>query len=66
MESKDHPNGKFINYHAGPAPKVDDNEFPQLVSSDEDPLFLLTDYLSLDQLTNISNEQRVKLKEDIS
>ena len=39
MESKDHPNGKFINYHAGPAPKVDDNDFPQLVSSDEDPCF---------------------------
>jgi pyruvate dehydrogenase E1 component alpha subunit len=66
MESEDHPNGKFINYHAGPAPKVDDKDFPQLVSSNEDPLFLLTNYLSLEELTNISNDQRIKLKDNIS
>ena len=66
MESKDYPNGKFINYHGGPAPQVDEKEYPQLVSTIEDPLFLLNKYLSLDELSNIANELRVLLKEDIS
>ncbi len=66
MESKDYPNGKFINYHGGPAPQVDEKEYPQLVSTIEDPLFLLNKYLSLDELSDIANELRVLLKEDIS
>jgi hypothetical protein len=66
MESEGYPDGKFINYHGGPAPEVDEKEYPQLVSSNEDPLFLLNKYLSVDELTDISNEMSVQLKEDIS
>ena len=66
MESEGYPDGKFINYHGGPAPEVDEKEYPQLVSSIEDPLFLLNKYLSVDELTDISNEMSVQLKEDIS
>ncbi len=66
MESEGYPDGKFINYHGGPAPEVDEKDYPQLVSSNEDPLFLLNNYLSVDELTDISCELSLQLKEDVS
>ncbi|MCW8899141.1 MAG: thiamine pyrophosphate-dependent enzyme [Gammaproteobacteria bacterium] len=66
MQSEEHPGGKFINYHGGPAPEVDEKEYPQLVSSNEDPLFPLNNYLSEDELIDISNELSEQLKEEIS
>jgi TPP-dependent pyruvate/acetoin dehydrogenase alpha subunit len=68
LKNKDNPEGKFINYHAGPAPEVEEKgqEYPLILSSNSDPLFPLTKYLSMADLTGISNELSATLKEDIS
>ena len=65
-KTEDNSEGKFINYHAGPAPEVVETEYPQLISSNEDPLFALTKYLTIEELTDISKELNVLLKEEIS
>ena len=65
-KTEDQPKGKFINYHAGPAPEVVEMEYPQLLSSNEDPLFVLTKYLTIEELTDITNKLSLSLKEEIS
>ena len=65
LESEGFPEGKFINYHAGPAPEVHKQDYPMLVSSSEDPLFILKKYLPLEKLIDIANELSIKLSKDI-
>ena len=62
---KETPNGKFINYHAGPAPEVELGEYPIIASNVEDPLHVLERYLSKDELIKISSEQLKKLKSEL-
>ena len=66
MEHKDYPEGKFINYHAGPAPEVYEKDYPLIEESRNDPLYTLKQYLSMDELKNISNELTLLLKEEIA
>ena len=68
LKNKDNPQGKFINYHAGPAPEVEEkkDEYPMILSSNGDPLFPLTKYLSMADLIEFSNELTEKLKEELS
>ena len=56
METKEYPEGKFVNYHAGPAPEVEMAKFPLISASDEDPLFVLKQYLSEEELVDMSSE----------
>jgi len=41
MKTDEHPNGKYINYHAGPAPTVDLADWPGIEESDSDPTHVL-------------------------
>lgn len=66
LKNDEHPDGKFINYHGGPAPEVEEQEYPLLASSNDDPLFVLNKYLSKDELFQISNELSFQLKEELS
>ena len=64
--NEENPNGKFINYHAGPAPEAISKEgYPVLEESEEDPLYLLKNYLDLDELASISNTETNKIKSEI-
>ena len=65
MDHADFPDGKFINYHGGPAPEVQEMEYPLLETSSNDPLFVLKQYLPIDELIKISNELALLLKEEI-
>ena len=65
MEHPDFPDGKFINYHCGPAPEVNDNEFPLIDASEDDPLYVLMQYLPTDELVKLSNKQALLLKEEL-
>jgi len=65
MEHPDFPNGKFINYHAGPAPEIQEMEYPLIESSINDPLYVLKQYLPMDKLVKISCELAFLLKEEI-
>lgn len=40
IKSEQFPDGKYINYHAGPAPTVDLDQGLFIVESDDDPLFV--------------------------
>ena len=55
LKNQDYPDGKFINYHAGPAPEVSlGEEIPVLDNSSCDPIFVIQDYMSKKDLLDIS------------
>jgi TPP-dependent pyruvate/acetoin dehydrogenase alpha subunit len=64
--NKDFPDGKFINYHAGPAPELNLESYPVINSDSDDPLHVLLNYDSITNLTKISNELSQKLLDEIS
>mgnify|MGYP001267774455 CR=1 FL=1 len=58
LHNEDNPDGKFINYHAGPAPEVNLREdYPILDESNSDPLFVLNNYKDREDLLKISKDQ---------
>lgn len=65
-KTKDFPKGKFINYHAGPAPEVNKEEYPLISSSSKDPLFVLKKYLTEEELTKTSLEAFKKLELELA
>ena len=68
MRNEQHPKGKFINYHSGPAPEIiqsNMNVYPVLDNSVADPLYVLNEYLSTQKLVDISNEMLSNLKVEI-
>lgn len=58
-------NGKFINYHAGPAPTISLTEWPIICESSKDPIFVLKNYFEEDALKKVSTELLQWLREDI-
>ncbi|MDC1023393.1 thiamine pyrophosphate-dependent enzyme, partial [Alphaproteobacteria bacterium] len=66
LKNKDFPKGKFINYHAGPAPELNITGYPLIKENDEDPLYVLTKYIEMDKLIQLSSKQHKKLLKDIS
>ena len=68
LKNKTHPDGKFVNYHAGPAPKVFNfktKKYNEIVSSDEDPLHVLSKYLETDELIEISRAVVKELEREL-
>lgn len=66
MTNNDYPNGKFINYHAGPAPTIDFKTCPALINDNNtDPIFVLASMLGLSELNKISDEVRNELTEEM-
>ena len=66
MTNDQNPDGKFINYHAGPAPTVDVKTCPVLITeNNSDPIFVLIDLLGLDKLNKISDKIRNELEEEM-
>ena len=66
MTNDQNPDGKFINYHAGPAPTVDVKACPALIKeNNSDPIFVLIDLLGLDKLNKISDKIRNELEEEM-
>jgi len=66
MTNDDNPNGKFINYHAGPAPTIDVKTCPALIrDNNSDPVFVLAEMLGVSELNKISDEVRNELAEEM-
>ena len=58
LQNEANPEGKFINYHAGPAPEVSlKKEYPILDESSRDPLYVLKNYISREALLTIAENQ---------
>ncbi|MDE1725709.1 MAG: hypothetical protein KGH89_00400 [Thaumarchaeota archaeon] len=67
MKTPENPNGKFVNYHAGPAPTVELKDWPLLIkTSEEDPIFVLNKHANSSVLEEMSREIRDEIKKDIS
>ena len=65
LQNEENPNGKFINYHAGPAPNVNlTGDYPILDESSNDPLFVLKDYMGIEELLKISVDEILAIKEE--
>jgi len=66
LHNEDNPNGKFINYHAGPAPEVNLNKnFPLLEESNSDPLYVLQAYMKKEELLVLAEEEMEKIISEI-
>lgn len=65
MKKKGYPNGKFINYHAGPAPTINLSEGPVIKESNEDPVYVLKTYFEEEKFTEISDKVLMLLEEKI-
>ena len=62
LHNEENPKGKFINYHAGPAPEVSlGKEIPVLDNSSCDPIFVIQDYVSKQDLLQITKREMDKI-----
>ena len=57
--------GKFINYHAGPAPTTMIQDLPWLVESDADPVYVLRSILDDADLLKLWSDQHEVLQEEL-
>jgi len=66
QKTADFPEGKFINYHAGPSPSVNEQEDPYLARSGEDPLFVVEKYFGEDMIRKLASETLSAFKKDLA
>ncbi len=66
LKTEEYPQGKFVNYHAGPAQTINLTEWPLIEDSVKDPVFVLRNYFDETFLKEISREILQKLKEEIN
>jgi TPP-dependent pyruvate/acetoin dehydrogenase alpha subunit len=66
MTNDQNPDGKFINYHAGPAPTVDVKTCPALIKeNNNDPIYVLINLVGIDEINKISEKIRGELEEEL-
>ncbi len=56
---------RFIHPHAGPLPKTQLTEWPEVEHSNNDPVFVLSKYFSFDKLKKMSRDILKKINEEI-
>jgi len=59
------PEGKFINYHAGPSPSVKEQEDPYLDHSSEDPLFVMEKYFDAKMIRSMASDALSAFKKEL-
>lgn len=60
------PEGKYINYHAGPAPTVSAQAWPVLASGSEDPIHVLLSTVPESELRREASAMLAELQRDIA
>ena len=66
MTNDSNPHGKYINYHAGPAPTINVKTCPALIrDNNSDPIFVLAEMLGVSELNKISDKIRNELTEEM-
>jgi pyruvate dehydrogenase E1 component alpha subunit len=62
MKHDDFPDGKFINYHAGPAPTIELKTCPAIIkTSEQDPVYALKGLLNESEIIAISEKIRTQM-----
>jgi len=65
QKTADFPDGKFINYHAGPSPSVNEQEDPYLAHTSEDPLFVIEQYFGQETIRKLASDILAALKKEL-
>lgn len=66
MKTPEKPDGKFVNYHAGPAPTIELKDWPLLIkSNEEDPVFVLSKLFDTSELEEISKQIHQEIAKEI-
>lgn len=65
MKTKENPKGRFINYHAGPAPEINISNGPIITKSAKDPVYVLKKYFDENTLTTCAAKLLAFLYGDI-
>ncbi|MDO8504045.1 MAG: thiamine pyrophosphate-dependent enzyme [bacterium] len=65
LKTPENPKGRFINYHAGPAPEINLENGPEIESSENDPVFVLTKLFEKDVFQKMANEILQELTQEI-
>jgi TPP-dependent pyruvate/acetoin dehydrogenase alpha subunit len=63
LKTDEFPDGKFINYHAGPAPTVELKDWPAIQEDVGDPLFVVSSLLPMDTLVAMAHKVKLDLSE---
>lgn len=66
VKNADGTKGRFINYHAGPAPEIALTEWPEIERSANDPVFVLQKYFAPEVLQTMSREILKNIKKEIN
>lgn len=65
-KTPEHPEGRFINYHAGPADVIILTDWPLLREDAADPVFALSKHFKKSELQKMSREILATLKKELS
>lgn len=65
VKKEDNTGERYINYHAGPSPKIAIMEFPEIEHKASDPVFVLRQYFQKELLGAMSKEILVSIKKEI-
>ena len=66
MKSPENSQGKFVNYHAGPAPTIELKDWPlSIKANEEDPIFVLNKYIGQSDLEEMSKEIHQEIKKEM-
>jgi len=65
LKTDEYPDGKYINYHAGPAPTVEISDWPLLQDNTADPVFTLTSMLAEEELKTMSRNILAELLREV-
>jgi TPP-dependent pyruvate/acetoin dehydrogenase alpha subunit len=66
QKTEEFPDGKFINYHAGPAPDVSLKGGPVIEKNESDPVFVIKKYFDKSTLEAVSQEILIELERELS
>lgn len=67
MKTPEYPDGKFINYHAGPTPSVELNNWPiSLRENEEDPVFILSKIFDEEKMSDLSRLVKEELRKEVA
>ena len=65
LKTDEYPDGKFINYHAGPAPTVEISSWPLIKENENDPVYVLTKSIEQNILKKNASDILEQLNEEI-
>ena len=66
LKTDEYPDGKFINYHAGPAPNTDLHNWPLIKADNSDPIHFLAEEHGKFMVHEVAKDMLVKLEESIA